>query len=134
MLYEPGLVALLDIPGSPVSRYVTLKAEQVAVLAKENVTANFRTRTGNLEQSIGIFPALTDDGLSLEVGTEGAPYGLVLEQGSGDHEIEAAVGWMLRSRPGNPDPLRQPQLFVVHPGNRPMPWLKPALETVFDGN
>jgi hypothetical protein len=132
-LYEPGLFALLDAPISPVGRYVTVKAEMVAEQARENVRANFRSRTGTLEQSIGLFPQETDDGLSYEVGTDGAPYGLVLEQGSTEHVIEAAVGWALRSRPGNPDPLREAQQLVVHPGNPPRPWLQPALENVFNG-
>jgi hypothetical protein len=52
-LYEPGLFALLDAPISPVGRYVTVKAEMVAEQARENVRANFRSRTGTLEQSIG---------------------------------------------------------------------------------
>jgi hypothetical protein len=133
LLYEPGLFELLDLPTSPVSRYVTVKAEAVAEQARENVRANFRSRTGNLERSIGLFPALTDDGLSVEVGTDGAPYGLVLEQGSTDHVIEAAVGRPLRSYTDNPDPLREAQLLVVHPGNPPRPWLQPALEAVFSG-
>ena len=81
-LLEPGLIALLDSPTGQVSRYVTAKAEAVAEVARQNVQANFRTRTGNLQNSIGTFPTETPDGLNVEVGTDGAPYGRVLELGS----------------------------------------------------
>ena len=87
VLFEPGLIALLDSPAGPVGRYITAKGEAVAELARQNVRANFRTRTGNLEQSIGVFPRETPDGLEVEVGTDGAPYGLVLEQGAEPHQI-----------------------------------------------
>jgi hypothetical protein len=97
------------------------------------VAANFRTRTGNLQNSIGIFPTETPDGLDVEVGTDGAPYGLVLEQGSGPHEILPVRQPVLVSEPENPDPLYGPRFHVNHPGNPPMPWLEPALRTVMQG-
>lgn len=133
VLLEPGLLALLELPSSPVSRYVTLKAEATAQLARENVQANFRSRTGNLERSIGTFPAETPDGLEVEVGTEGAPYGRVLELGASPHPILPTQHRVLISEPQNPDPLLGPRRRVDHPGNPPRPWLKPALETVFNG-
>jgi hypothetical protein len=132
-LYEVGLRNLLDLPTGPVARNVTGKAEQVALQARENVRANFRTRTGNLERSIGLFPQESVDGLAFEIGTEGAPYGRVLELGGTDHVIEARAGNVLASEPGNPDPLRAPRFRVFHPGNPPRPWLRPALEAVFNG-
>jgi hypothetical protein len=132
-LFEPGLLALLDLPASPVTRYVTVKAERVAEQARENVRANFHTRTGNLEQSIGIFPQETDDGVSFEVGTDGAPYGRILELGGNEHIIEAPAGRPLVSRPDNPTPLQAPRHRVFHPGPPARPWLRPALENVFNG-
>lgn len=133
MLYEQGLTNLLLLPTGPVSRYVTAQAELVAVQARENVRANFRSRTGNLERSIGIFPQENVDGVSVEVGTQGAPYGRVLELGATDHIIEPRTQRVLASEPGHPDPLRAPRFRVFHPGNPPRPWLRPAVETVFYG-
>lgn len=133
LLYESGLTALLDLPTGPVARNVTAKAEQVAELARQNVQSTFQTRTGNLQQSIGVFPNVTPDGLEYEVGTDGAPYGLILELGGEPHEIRARNFRILISEPGHPDPLLRPHVEVAHPGNRPMPWLRPALEAVFSG-
>lgn len=133
-LIEAGLIPLLDLPTGPVARNVTDRAEDVAEAARQNVRATFRTRSGNLENSIGVFPRESvDGGVSCEVGTEGAPYGLVLELGSDPHEIRARNYRILISEPGNPDPLLRLRRQVVHPGNAPKPWLKPALETVFFG-
>lgn len=131
-LLEPGLVALLDSPASPVSRYVTLQAEQVAEIARQNVQANFRSRSGTLLASIGVFPRETPDGLELEVGTDGAPYGRILELGGEIHVIDAVTRPYLWSEPDNPDPLTTVGLLaVLHPGPVAKPWLKPALEAVF---
>ena len=132
-LFEPGLAALLISPAGPVGRYVTRKAELTAELARQNVQAEFRTRTGNLEGSIDVFPNETADGLECEVGTEGAPYGRVLELGSDAHEIRPRNFRILISEPGNPDPLLRPHLSVIHPGQTPRPWLEPALRTAFYG-
>lgn len=132
-LLEPGLQALLVLPNSPVARYVTVKAEAVAEVARQNVQAQFRTRSGNLLQSIGVFPTETADGLEVEVGTDGAPYGLVLELGSDPHLILPVAQPVLVSDPGNPDPLLGPRFRVDHPGNPPRPWLRPALEQVMQG-
>jgi hypothetical protein len=133
MLIEAGLFALLDSPVGQVSRYVTVKAEEVAVLARQNVQANFKTRTGTLEQSIGIYPTETDDGLEVEVGTDGAPYGRVLELGGEPHMILPVNRRFLFSEPSNPDPLLHQQRQVIHPGPPAKPWLRPALEQVFSG-
>lgn len=130
-LIEAGLFALLDSPAGQVSRYVTAKAEAVAVIARQNVQTNFRTRTGNLEQSIGIFPTETPDGVEVEVGTDGAPYGRVLELGGEPHIILPVNRRMLFSEPDNPDPLGGPRASVMHPGPQAKPWLVPALEQVF---
>ena len=136
MLLEAGLRVVLDLPTGPTGRYVTDKAEDVAEQARQNVRAQFRTRTGNLERSIGKYPLELADGLSFEVGTEGAPYGLVLEQGAEPHEIVARRAHVLESAIDNPDPLagfreRSDPTRVNHPGSGPRPWLKPALEQVF---
>jgi hypothetical protein len=133
VLIEAGLFALLDSPIGQVSRYVTFKAEQVEILARENVRNNFRSRTGNLEQSIGTFPTETPDGLEVEIGTDGAPYGRILELGGEEHLILPVTRDRLFSRPENPDPLNNPQSVVLHPGPPAKPWLRPALETVFNG-
>jgi hypothetical protein len=132
-LLEPGLIALLDSPAGPVARNITAKAEAVAELARQNVQAQFRTRTGNLQQSIGVFPRETPDGLEAEVGTEGAPYGLVLELGSDPHLILPVAAPVLVSPPGHPDPLDAPRVRVDHPGSIGRPWLRPALEQVING-
>jgi len=132
-LIEAGLIALLDSPTGPVSRYVTAKAEAVAEIARQNVQAQFRTRTGNLQQSIGTFPTETPDGLEVEVGTDGAPYGRILELGQDAHDIDPVRVPVLVSPPGHPDPLYGPRFHVDHPGAPPRPWLKPALEQVMLG-
>jgi hypothetical protein len=132
-LFEPGLIALLDSPAGPVGRYITRQAEAVAELARQNVRANFRTRTGNLENSIGVFPAETPDGLEAEVGTDGAPYGRVLELGQDPHDIDPVRVPVLVSPPGHPDPLWQPRTHVDHPGAIGRPWLEPALRQVMQG-
>jgi hypothetical protein len=132
-LNEAGLTALLVSPLGPVSRYVTRIAEDTAEVARQNVNTLFRTRTGNLYDSIGVFPRENDDGLQVEVGTDGAPYGLVLEQGSDPHTIQAVRFQVMFSEPGHPDPLEHPQRIVNHPGTPPRPWLRPALEQVING-
>ena len=132
-LYEVGLQALLTLPTSPVARYVTAKGEAVAEIARQNVRAQFRTRTGNLEGSIGVFPTETADGVEVEVGTDGAPYGLILELGADPHLILPVAAPVLVSPPGHPDPLIGPRFRVDHPGSAPRPWLKPALEQVMQG-
>jgi hypothetical protein len=134
ILFEPGLIELLEAPTGQVTRYVTARAEAVAAIARENVRANFNTRTGNLENSIGIFPDETVDGVAYEVGTDGAPYGRVLEVGGEPHEIYAVNRRFLFSEPDNPNPLINRNMRVVnHPGPPAKPWLEPALRTVFDG-
>lgn len=132
-LIEAGLHTLLELPTGPVGRKVLDKAEDVAEFARANVRANFRSRTGNLEQSIGVFPNESANGLEVEVGTDGAPYGLVLELGSDPHLILPVAAPVLVSAPGHPDPLFGPRFRVDHPGNPPRPWLKPALDQVFLG-
>lgn len=133
LLYEPGLLALLELPTSPVSRYVTRLADDTAEQARQNAQTNFRSRTGNLVQSIGVFPRETNDGLEYEVGTDGAPYGLVLELGSDAHVIQAVRFPVMFSEQGHPDPLIDPQRMVNHPGTQARPWLRPALEQVVQG-
>ena len=134
ILYEPGLLELLESPTGPTTRNVTEKAEAVAALARDNVRANFNTRTGTLHDSIGIFPEETVDGVAYQVGTEGAPYGRVLEWGGEPHEIYAVNRRFLFSEPDNPNPLINRNMRVVnHPGPPAKPWLVPALETVFNG-
>lgn len=133
VLIEAGLFALLESPAGPVTRYVTGLADQTADLARQNVQAQFTTRTGTLYNSIGVFPQETDDGVSFEVGTDGAPYGRVLELGQEAHIIEAQRFPVMFSEPGHPDPLINPQRRVSHPGAGPSPWLQPALEQVING-
>jgi hypothetical protein len=133
-LYEPGLFELLEAPTGPTTRNVTEKAEAVAAVARENVLANFTRRSGTLYDSIGIFPEETVDGVAFEVGTDGAPYGRVLEVGGEAHEISAVNRQFLFSEPDNPNPLVRRNLRrVSHPGPQAKPWLRPALEQVFTG-
>ncbi len=134
LLYEPGLFELLESPAGPTTRNVTEKAEAVAVLARDNVNNQFARRSGTLVESIGIFPEETVDGVSFEVGTEGAPYGRILELGGEAHEIRALNRRFLFSEPDNPNPLLNRNMTrVLHPGPPAKPWLVPALETVFNG-
>jgi hypothetical protein len=133
MLLETGLLELLESPTGPVTRNVTAKAEAVAALARDNVNNQFARRSGTLHDSIGIFPEETVDGVSYEVGTNGAPYGRILELGGEAHEIAAKNRRVMFSEPDNPNPLLAPQVRVVHPGPPARPWLVPALEAVFNG-
>lgn len=133
ILYETGLFELLESPAGPVTRNVTEKAEAVANIARQNVLSNFARRSGTLYDSIGIFPDETPDGVSYEVGTDGAPYGRILELGGEPHEIAAVNRRVLFSEPDNPNPLIHPQRVVTHPGPQAKPWLVPALEQVFLG-
>ena len=134
ILYEPGLFEVLESPTGPTTRNVTAKAEAVAALARDNVRSTFTRRSGTLEDSIGIFPEETIDGVAYQVGTEGAPYGRILELGGEAHEISAVNRRFLFSEPDNPNPLVRRNLRRVnHPGPAAKPWLVPALETVFTG-
>ena len=134
LLYEPGLFEVLESPSGPTTRSVTEKAEAVAALARQNVLSTFTRRSGTLYDSIGVFPEETVDGVAFEVGTEGAPYGLILEVGGEAHEIRAVNRRFLFSEPDNPNPLVNTHMRRVnHPGPPAKPWLRPALETVFNG-
>ena len=134
LLYEPGLFELLESPAGPTTRSVTAKAEAVAAIARDNVRTNFTRRSGTLEESIGVFPEETVDGVACQVGTEGAPYGRILELGGEAHEIRAVNRRFLFSEPNNPNPLINTHMrTVAHPGPPAKPWLVPALETVFFG-
>lgn len=134
ILYEPGLFEVLESPTGPTTRNVTAKAEAVAALARDNVRSTFTRRSGTLEESIGIFPEETIDGVAYEVGTLGAPYGRVLELGGEAHQIDAVRRRFLFSAPDNPNPLINTHMrSVPHPGPQAKPWLVPALETVFTG-
>lgn len=127
VLNEAGLFALLESPTGPVAQDVLRRAETVAQFSRENVQAQFRSRSGNLLASIDTFPSESADGLQVEVGTDGAPYGRLLETGSPAHGIAAVNAPVLFSEPGHPDPLLRAQRFVNHPGGVPRPWLVPAL-------
>lgn len=132
-LYEPALRELLESPFGPVAADTVRRANNVRDRAQQNAQAEFRTRTGNLVQSIGTFPVDTLEGaFAMEVGTDGAPYGLLLELGTEMHEIVAVNGPVLVSEPGHPDPLWYPHRAVTHPGFPPRPWLVPALREGFD--
>lgn len=131
-LFEPALFALLQSPTGPVAQDILRRAERVAQFSRENVQAQFRSRTGNLLQSIGVFPFETAEGLQAEVGTDGAPYGRLLETGTPAHGISAVNAPVLFSEPGHPDPLLKAQRTVSHPGMAPQPWLVPALRDGLD--
>lgn len=132
LLYEPALQALLESPFGPVARDTVRRAENVRDLAVQNAQSQFRSRTGNLIQSIGVFPDEDVRGFAVQVGTEGAPYGLLLELGTEQHEIRALNAPILVSEPGHPDPLLEPHRAVTHPGFPARPWLMPALRQAFD--
>lgn len=131
-LHEPALQALLDSPFGPVSADCVRRAENVRDLAMQNAQAQFRTRTGNLVDSIGLFPGEDGQGFNCEVGTDGAPYGLLLELGTHEHAIRAVNAPFLVSEPGHPDPLWTYHRAVMHPGFPPRPWLEPALREGYD--
>lgn len=124
LLYEPGLFELFRSP--EMDRYVTVKSEEVADFARENVAQNFTIRTGNLYSSIGVFPDFTRDAVSYQVGTDGAPYGRVLELGGEPHDIYRVKAPYLFSAPDNPNPLVFDPISVHHPGPQAKPWLVPA--------
>ena len=132
-LFEPALHTFLESSFGPVARDILRRAAVVEELAKQNVQAEFRSRSGNLLQSIGTFPNETPRGLEVEVGTDGAPHGKLLEEGTSEHIILPQSQRVLVSEPGHPDPLRSPRTIVNHPGTPPRPWLVPALREGFRG-
>lgn len=133
ILYEPGLFEILDSPFGFTGRITLEKSEAVANIARQNVLANFTQRTGTLYDSIGVFPQETASGVAYEIGTDGAPYGRILELGGEPHDIYRVRAPFLFSEPNNPNPLIFDPVSVHHPGPQAKPWLVPAMETVKNG-
>lgn len=127
-LNESALRLLLDSETGPVGIDLTRRADNILAAARQNVGQSFNIRSGNLFRSL--HRTVTHDtlGLVAMIGVDPniAPYAGYLENGTEPHQITGNP-WLV-SEPNNPDPLLSPQHSVNHPGNQPMPFIRPALE------
>lgn len=130
ILHDAAINSLLRSPAGPVGREVSRRAELVSALAKDNVSEH--TRTGLLQTSIHVELGHDATGPTAKIGSN-VPYARYLELGTVPHPIDPVNAPFLESGPEVPplEELRFPQLHVDHPGNEPMPYLVPALRTIF---
>lgn len=124
-LIESGLQRLLNSEAGPIGRDIIRRGEAVLQRAQENASGGVvESRSGQLAASLQL---QIQPGPAAVVSTP-LPYGLYLEQGTPPHVIAARNARLLVSEPSNPDPLRQAQFSVNHPGFGPKRWLSSALE------
>jgi hypothetical protein len=125
---EAGIWELVGA-GGQVHRHIGEIADRVVSRAVGNL--NEHTRTGALAQSIHKEENSDARGTFFDIGSN-LPHSTFLEEGTQPHPIQARQVRLLRSAPDHPDPLRHPVPEVSHPGNQPMPFLRPALEQAMD--
>lgn len=129
-LNQPAIDRLLHSPGGPVGQDLARRAMNVENEARTVIGGMFNIRTGNLLRSVKSEVRTGVNGLEATVycDPDVAPYAGFLEHGTHGHEINPrGAGYLLRSEPDNPTPLRTPQPSVYHPGNRPFGFLQEAL-------
>jgi hypothetical protein len=117
---------LLHSKDGPTGRMLGHKAEIVTQGAKRRApvspSGSGGRRPGYLRSKIGWHLGKDEDGLFADIASpattpKGAPYGLFMELGTKPHEIR----WSRGSATGH--------LYIWdHPGTRPYPHLRPALE------
>ena len=120
---EAAVARLLSDPAGAVGRDLTRRAINVRDQAVRNASGRPgpNVQTGRLRSSI-TFDVLVKEGqLVARVGTN-VEYALFVEEGTSPHDIRPrrrrALSW-----PTADHPVR----LVHHPGNRPYPFLRPAL-------
>jgi phage gpG-like protein len=123
ILNPAGLAEVLASPAGPVYKDLLVRAIRVESRAKLNASGRPgpRVNTGRLRASITHRVFSSPSGAFAEVGTN-VEYAAFVEYGTGPHTITArnkqALYWK-----GAAHPVRS----VQHPGNRPYPFLRPAL-------
>jgi hypothetical protein len=112
-------------------------ATRMVILARQNASGRMMyLRTGGVADSVRpIIRPSPRGGTEVGVGTV-SPIGGHLANGTQAHEIRPSTRGVkfLRSngplsKGFNPTPLRAQQRKVNHPGNRPIPWLRNAVDT-----
>lgn len=156
-LNEHALYALLDAPDGEVARWmqqhvvepITQEAKRRAPVSKAGTDAlhahespdegrvyltQIRRPSGWLRHEIQWRHGQDEEGMYWDVesparSVHGAPYGLFMEVGTKPHRITSHGRWPLRNRMTG-------QVFgrsVWHPGTKPQPYLRPALDHVLFG-
>lgn len=128
-LQQRQLDELLEGPNGPVARRLQADAEKVAQEMKRLAP----TDTGRMRSSVEWVIGRDGDGLHADIGPgeaartpEGYPYPVGVEFGTKPHRIDSKGDYPLRNR-------RTGQVFgrrVQHPGNRPQPFIRPALDVL----
>lgn len=123
VLNPAAMQRLLASPAGPVGRELSRRAVRVESQAKINASGRPgpKVQTGRLRSSITWHLGIDGRGLFARIGTN-VSYARGIELGNPPHTIVAvnkqALFWK-----GAAHPVR----VVHHPGNRPMPFLRPAL-------
>jgi len=149
---EAVLYNLLESPEGPVARWmqnkvvepITQEAKRLAPVSFQGSTSLAHNMVGELEEyhrpsgymksQIGWTHGRDAEGMYWDINspatsTQGAPYGLFVEIGTKEHDIESKGPWPLRNR-------QTGAVFghkVKHPGTAPQPYLRPALWNVLAG-
>ena len=152
-LDEEALYQLLDAPDGEVARWmqtkvaepITQNAKRLAAVSKAGTTAlvesweddgamsltEVHRPSGYMRSQIGWRFGQDEEGMYWDIESparslQGAPYGLFVEVGTKAHPIDSHGPWPLRNR-------QTGQVFgqhVNHPGTKPQPYLRPALDLV----
>lgn len=128
-LQQRQLEQLLEGPDGPVARRLQADAERVAQEMKRLAP----TDTGRMRNSVEWVIDRDGAGLHADIGPgeatrteDGYPYPVGVEFGTKPHQIDSKGPWPLRNK-------RTGQVFgrrVQHPGNRPQPFIRPALDVL----
>ncbi len=133
-LRQRALEDLLTSADGPVARHLQQAAEAVTQEAKRlapvSPDGSNGRGSGYLRSNIQWTIDEDGEGLYADIAStattpEGAPYGLFVEVGTVAHPIVSKGPWPLRDRRGNVFGRR-----VQHPGTRPQPYLRPALDVL----
>lgn len=126
IFHQAEFLALVNNPAGGIAKHLDLRGDQVVGEIKTLLEP--RRRTGTLQNSFRKERDVVQGVIAVNVGSD-YPVAAYLEFGTNPHPISGNP--LLASYPDNPNPLRNPQRFVNHPGNAPLPYLQRALENVF---